>query len=274
MIKVGEQQALMVVKRTDFGVYLGSGEDKVLLPKKYVDDEVEIGDAIDVFVYRDSQDRPVATTKKPLIHLGEVALLKVKQVTKIGAFLDWGLEKDLFLPFKEMTTQVSEGKSYLVALYVDKSARLAATMKVYPYLKMNSTYHTGDEIRGTAYELIDKFGLFVAVDNCFQGLIPKKALYGNIQVGDEVRATISHVHEDGKLELAVRKVSYLEMEEDAAKILKELELRDGILKLGDKSDPEEIKNTLQMSKAAFKRACGRLMKEGLITIGEYAIQKK
>ena len=274
MIRLGEKQGLMVVKKTDFGVYLGTSEDKVLLPKKYVDEETEVGDSIDVFVYRDSSDRLVATTAEPKLTLGHIAALKVKQLTKIGAFLDWGLEKDLLLPFKEMTGTVAEGREYPVALYIDKSSRLAATMKLYPYLRTDSPYHTGDEITGTAYEMIDKFGMFVAVDGCYQGLIPKKAFYGRVEVGDTVHATVSKVNEDGKLELAIRKPAYLELDEDAEKILAEVTRRGGALALGDKSDPEEIKNLLQMSKAAFKRACGHLMKAGRLTIGEQEIRLK
>lgn len=271
MIELGKRQPLMVVNKTEFGVYLGKKDEKVLLPAKFTDEDMEVGDSINVFIYRDSMDRLIATTKEPLITLGEVKSLKVKQITKIGAFLDWGLEKDLLLPFKEQTTPVSEGKNYPVALYIDKSNRLCATMKIYKYLKSNHQYKTGDIVRGTAYEKIDRFGMFVAVDNMYQGLIPKKALFGNISVGDEVKATVSRVHEDGKIELAVRNASYLELDGDGDKIYDMLKHNEGFLPFNDKSDPELIRKEFDMSKAAFKRACGHLLKAGRIEITDKGI---
>lgn len=274
MIEIGRKQPLMVVKRTEFGVYLGTEQDKVLLPSKYVDSDVEVGDSIFVFVYRDSKDRLIATTLEPKITLGQIAKLKVKQVNNIGAFLDWGLEKDLFLPYKEQTVRVKEGMAYPVALYVDKSDRLCATMKLYPYLKTTDSYHTGDMIKGIAYEHIEKFGMFVAVDGIYQGLIPKKALYGRIEIGDEISATVSKVTDDGKIELAVRGPAYLQIDEDGEKILHEIDLNDGFLPINDKSDPELIKEKFEMSKAAFKRACGHLLKQNKIDITENGIRRR
>lgn len=274
MIEIGKKQPLMVVNKTEFGVYLGNEQEKVLLPGKYVDEDVETGDSLTVFVYRDSKDRLIATTLEPLITLGEVRVLKVKQNNKIGSFLDWGLEKDLFLPFKEQTAKVKEGMSYPVALYVDKSGRLCATMKIYHYLKTTDMYHTGDIVKGIAYEHIDKFGMFVAVDCMYQGLIPNKALYGKIEIGDEIKATVSKVREDGKIELSVRGPAYLQLDEDGDRILKELDYNDGFLSLNDKSDPEIIKQKLEMSKAAFKRACGHLLKANKIDITDDGIRRR
>lgn len=274
MIELGKIQPLMVVNKTEFGVYLGRDDEKVLLPAKYVDSDVEEGDSITVFVYRDSMDRLIATTKMPLITLGQVKSLKVKQVTKIGAFLDWGLEKDLLLPFKEQTVKVSEGKSYPVALYIDKSNRLCATMKIYKYLGTGHAYKAGDLVTGTAYEQIERFGMFVAVDDMYQGLIPNKALYGSVTVGDTVKATISKVHADGKIELALRAPSYLALSDDAEKIYEALRLNGGKLPFNDKSDPEDIKKEFDMSKASFKRACGHLLKEGKIQITDSGIIMK
>lgn len=271
MIQLGIRQPLMVVKRTDFGVYLGNEKENVLLPAKFAEG-AEIGDSIDVFVYRDSQDRLISTTNLPYIQLGQIRRLKVKSVTGIGAFMDWGLEKDLFLPFKEQTVRVVEGREYPVALYIDKSNRLCATMKLYHYLKTTDQYNVGDTVRGTAYEYIDKFGIFIAVDNMYQGLIPRKAYFGGIDVGDEITARVSKVLEDGKIELAVRENGVLQMDKDAEILLEELRLRGGILELTDKSDPEDIKKMLHMSKAAFKRACGRLFKERKIQITESCIK--
>lgn len=272
MIELGKVQPLMVVKKTDFGVYLGTEEEKVLLPTKYVDEDVEIGDSLTVFVYRDSKDRLIATTKEPFIRLGEVKTLTVKEVTQIGAFLDWGLEKDLFLPFKEQTSAVSAGKSYPVALYIDKSGRLCATTRIYKYLGVTDAYNTGDTVKGVAYEHIEKFGMFVAVDGLYQGLIPRKALYGKVNVGDEISATVSKVMPDGRLELALRAPAYLQINEDADLIMEALSRNGGKLGINDKSDPQLIKEEFEMSKAAFKRACGHLLKEGLINITDSGIE--
>ena len=272
MIELGKVQPLMVVKKTDFGVYLGTEEERVLLPAKYVDEDVEIGDSLTVFVYRDSKDRLIATTREPLIRLGEVRTLTVKEVTQIGAFMDWGLEKDLFLPFREQTSAVKAGKSYPVALYTDKSGRLCATTKIYKYLGVTDAYKAGDNVKGVAYEHIEKFGMFVAVDGLYQGLIPRKALYGRINVGDEISATVSRVMPDGRLELALRSPAYLQINDDADAIMEELKKNDGRLPINDKSEPELIKERLEMSKAAFKRACGHLLKEGLIRITDSGIE--
>lgn len=272
MIELGKKQALMVVKKTDFGVYLGTEEDKVLLPAKYVDEDIEIGDSISVFVYRDSSDRLIATTLEPLITLGEVKSLKCKAVTKIGAFMDWGLEKDLLLPYSEQSSPAAEGKAYPVALYIDKSNRLCATMRLYKYLKTNHNYKVGDNVKGTAYEKIDRFGMYVAVDDIFQALIPNKALYGHINIGDQISATVSKVHEDGKIELALRAPAYLQINDDAEAILAALNRRDGVLPFTDKAEPELIKAEFEMSKAAFKRACGHLLKEKKIKITQSTIE--
>lgn len=195
MIKLGEIQTLKIVKKVEFGVYLADGgqnmtkepaglregqtgqtADKVLLPARQVPREANIGGEIEVFVYRDSKDRLIATTTRPLITLGQVARLRVVQTGQIGAFLDWGLEKDLLLPFKEQKKRVKEGESCLVALYIDKSGRLCATMNVYHYLRQDSPYRKDDRVTGTVYEISDNFGAFVAVDDIFSGLDRKSVV--------------------------------------------------------------------------------------------------
>ena len=271
MIQLGVRQPLMVVRKTEFGFYLGNEKESVLLPAKYAAD-AQVGDSIEVFVYRDSKARLIATTEQPYLTLGEVKKLKVKSVTSIGAFLDWGLSKDLFLPFKEQTVRVCEGRSYPVALYIDKSDRLCATMKLYPYLATTDAYGVGDMVKGTVYEYIDKFGLFVAVDDRFQGLIPKKAYFGGIDVGDEITARVTRVNPDGKIELAVRNTGIVQMDSDSRTIMEELRLNGGVLNLTDKSDPKDIERALHMSKAAFKRACGHLFKERKIQITDTCIK--
>ena len=276
MIRLGEIQKLQIVKKVDFGVYLGvegEPEEKVLLPKKQVPPEAEIGDELEVFVYRDSKDRLIATTARPGLTLHQVARLRVAQVGKIGAFLDWGLEKDLLLPFKEQTKPVSAGEEWLVALYIDKSDRLCATMNVYPYLKNNSSYKKDDRVTGTVYEISRNFGAFVAVDDQYSGLIPRQELYGEIQVGDTVNARVTAVKEDGKLDLSIREKAYLQIAEDAERVMQVIDSFDGVLPFNDKASPEVIRREMQMSKNEFKRAVGNLLKAGRITITEKAIRR-
>lgn len=275
MIELGKKQKLSIVKKVEFGAYLGSEEEKVLLPIKQVPEGAGIGDELEVFIYKDSKDRLIATTNEPKITLGEIAVLQVADVSKIGAFLNWGLEKDLLLPFKEQTTRVAPGDECLVALYIDKSQRLCATMKVYNYLRKDSPYGKEQDVTGRVYEISDNFGAFVAVDNQYSGLIPKKQLYGeqSLRVGDVVSARVTAVKADGKLDLSVRKKAYLQMDEDAEKLLQIMDSFDGVLPFSDKANPEVIRRETGMSKNEFKRAVGRLYKERRIEIGEKFIRK-
>ncbi len=276
MIRLGEIQTLQVVKKVEFGVYLGDGhnkEERVLLPKKQVPEGTQTGDEMEVFVYRDSKDRLIATTNMPKITLGGVSRLKVAQVGKIGAFLDWGLEKDLLLPFKEQTKRVSAGEECLAALYIDKSNRLCATMNVYPYLDTDSPYGKDDRVTGEVYEISRNFGAFVAVDDRYSALIPKQELYGAVEVGDTVNARVTEVKGDGKLNLSIREKAYLQIGQDAQRILEIIDSFDGALPFNDKASPEVIRRETQMSKNEFKRAVGHLLKAGKITITEKAIRR-
>lgn len=270
--ELGKRRTLMVVKKVDFGVYLGTDEERVLLPKKQVPAGIEIGDPIEVFLYKDSNDRIIATTQMPKIMMGELKVLKVVDTGRIGAFLDWGLPKDLLLPFKEQTAKVSKGDEVLSALYVDKSGRLCATMKVYSRLKTDSGYQKDDEVQGTVYEISKNFGVFVAVDDLYSALIPKREDFANLKVGDKITARVTKVHEDGKLDLSVRKKAFLQMDEDARMLLKKMEMSGGKLPFTDKSDAELIKKEFGLSKNAFKRAVGRLLKEQKIQISEKGIE--
>lgn len=277
MIQLGVIQTLHIAKKVEFGVYLDDGENpdiRVLLPKKQVPEQARTGDDIEVFVYRDSKDRLIATTHMPQLTLHEVARLRVAQVGKVGAFLAWGLEKDLLLPFKEQTKKVSEGEECLAALYIDKSDRLCATMNVYPYLSTQSPYAKDDRVSGTVYEISDNFGAFVAVDDQYSGLIPKRELYGTVRIGDRIQARVTEVKEDGKLNLSIREKAYLQMEKDAVRVLEIIESFDGALPFTDKASPEVIRRETQMSKNEFKRAVGHLLKEGRIEITERAIRIK
>ena len=201
-------------------------------------------------------------------------MLKVVQVGKIGAFLDWGLEKDLLLPFRQQTRRVREGDQVQAALYIDKSSRLCATMNVYEYLETQSPYQKEDRVRGTVYEISREFGAFVAVDNRYSGLIPRKDFHGDASIGDVVEARVTAVHEDGKLDLSIREKAYLQMDQDAQTVLKVIDEFDGVLPFNDKASPEVIERELKLSKNAFKRAVGRLLKEGKIEITERSIRRK
>lgn len=277
MILLGKKQELRIIKKVDFGVYLAEKEgdaDKVLLPGKQVPEGAGPGDSLEVFVYKDSKDRLISTTREPKVELGGIAVLRVTEVTKIGAFLDWGLEKELLLPFREQTRRVSAGEEVLIALYEDKSSRLCATMNVYKYLETDAPYKAEDRVTGTIYEISREFGAFVAVDNRYSGLIPKKEFHGNGKIGDRVEARVTAVKEDGKLDLSIREKAYIQMDEDAEYVLKVLDEYDGVLPFNDKVSPEIIERELHLSKNAFKRAVGRLLKEGKIEITEKRILRK
>ena len=203
-MKLGEKQVLTVVKIVDFGVYLGNDEERVLLPKKQVPQGIEVGDPIEVFLYKDSSDRMIATTNEPKLTIGKTAVLEVTDVGRIGAFLDWGLEKELLLPFKEQTERVEKGDRCLVSLYIDKSGRLCATMKVYQLLRTDSPYKKDDMVSGTVYELSRDFGVFVAVDDQYSAMIPKREVYGKMYIGQRIEARVTAVKPDGKLDLSIR----------------------------------------------------------------------
>lgn len=268
---LGKKQALAVVKKTEFGVYLGTEEERVLLPRKQVPEGTQVGDEIGVFLYRDSKDRLIATTNEPKIQLGEVKLLQVKDTGAIGAFLDWGLEKDLFLPFKQQTAKVKKGDQCLVSLYVDKSGRLCATMKVYDKLEKKSPYKKDDRVTGIIYEKSLNFGLFVAVDDRYCALIPKREASGRYKVGDRIEARVTDVKPDGKLDLSLREKAFIQMDRDAEAVMEKIIANGGELPFTDKADPELIRAEFGFGKNAFKRAVGRLLKEGKIEIREKSI---
>ena len=275
-MELGKKQKLVVVKTVDFGVYLGdrqdAGEtDRVLLPGKEVPEGTGEGDMMEVFLCKDSSDRLIATTRTPGLMINQVGFLKVAQVTKIGAFLDWGLEKDLFLPYKEQTKKVHEGEEVLVSLYIDKSSRLCATMKVYHYLKTNSPYIVGDMVTGVVYEQSDNFGVFVAVDGQYSGLIPKQEAQGNYKVGEELTFRVTQVREDGKLNLSAKQKAHIQLHEDAQSVYEIIQDFEGVLPFDDKASPEIIQREFGLSKNAFKRAVGHLLKEEKIELKNHKI---
>lgn len=273
MIQIGKKQCLNIVSRTDFGVYLGTKEEKVLLPVKQVPAYVEIGDALTVFVYRDSQDRLIATTNTPKIELDRIAKLKVAQISQIGAFLDWGLEKDLFLPFKEQTYKVKPGDECLVVLYVDKSSRLCASMRrVYNYLVPADCYEKDSQVSGTVIEINPDYGAYVAIDDKYYGMIPNNELFSKVNIGDRIEGRVVKVRDDGKLMIGLRKKAYLQMDDDSQFVLDEIKKRGGRLPFNDKASPELIRSQFNMSKNEFKRAVGRLFKERKIVINPDSIE--
>ncbi|MCR4649285.1 MAG: S1 RNA-binding domain-containing protein [Lachnospiraceae bacterium] len=277
MFEIGRRQNLTAVKTVDFGVYFseeGNREERVLLPKKEVPKDLQIGDKLDLFLYKDSSDRLIATTRIPKTAVGEIALLSVSSVTKIGAFLNWGLEKDLFLPFKEQTKKVEVGEEVLVRAYTDKSDRLCASMKLYKYLATDSDYQKDDWVNARVYEISDNFGAFCAVDDKYSALVPKKELTRELRVNDTFEARVTGVLDDGRLNLALRDKAYMTIDKDADYVMYVINSYDGVLPFNDKVSPEIIKRECNMSKNQFKRAVGHLLKQGLIEIDEKVIYIK
>ncbi|MBR1773070.1 MAG: RNA-binding protein [Eubacterium sp.] len=302
-MKLGEWNILRIDRIKDVGAYLTDGKGlectwkrsesakapeeimDVLLPTRQIPEGLEIGDNVEVFLYRDSEDRIIATTHTPLIRLGEIKKLKVKSVSDIGAFLDWGLSRDLFLPFKEQIVKVQQEKSYLVKLYIDKTGRLAASMKIASVLKPNDTFKKGDHVKGIVYNVKKDFGVFVALYNkaifgetgedvtedaviTYTGLIHSSEVFENLYVGDEVTCRVVKAREDGKLDLAMRDEIPLQMEKDAEMVLDIIKSYGGKLPFNDKADAALIKKEFGLSKNAFKRAVGRLYKNKLIEIND------
>ncbi len=277
MFRLGEKQTLTVVKMVEFGIYLAesqNSQERVLLPRKQVPEGTKLHDSLEVFLYKDSKDRLIATTNTPALTLGQFAVLKVSQTGKIGAFLDWGLEKDLFLPYKEQLARVHEGDEVLVTLYIDKSSRLCASMRgLYHLLETGAPYEKDDIVKGRVYEFSDNFGAFVAVDDRYSALIPSHEDHTKLHIGQIIEAKVTNVKPDGKLDLTLRDRAYLQMDKDAERILAIIDEYAGVLPFTDKASPEIIMRETQLSKAAFKRAVGRLYKERKIVITENGIRR-
>ena len=272
MIEVGKMQELVIQRITKPGAYLNTAEKDdvdILLPTKEIPSNSKPGDKISVFVYRDSEDRLISTVRKPYAQVGQVVHLKVKSNTKIGAFMDIGLERDILMPFSETIGSVEVGKNYLVRVYVDKTDRLAASMMIRNSLKDNSPYKKDDIVIGTIYSINREHGIFVAVDEKFDAMIPKEEIKGIFDLGETIEARVKNVNDDGKLVLSLREKAYRQMNEDSEIILDILEDNGGMIGIGDKSSPEDIKEITGLTKSAFKRAVGKLYKEGDIVPGPY-----
>ena len=277
MIELGSIQNLIIKRFTTVGAFLNTEEEideDILLPKSQIPEEAKEGDRIDVFIYKDSKDRLISTTKLPKIEVGKLAHLMVVSTTKIGSFLDFGLERDLFLPFAETTGSVEKGKTYLVGMYIDKSNRLSATMLIKDMLRSDPPYKENDLVEGTIYSINKDIGAFVAVEDKYDGLIPKKELLGIYEVGGSIEVRVSRVLEDGKLDLSLRDRSYIQMDTDSKVIVDKLKKNKGKLPLNDKSSPDKIKAELAMTKSGFKRAVGKLLKEEMIEFTNDGIKLK
>lgn len=274
-MKLGEKQQLVAKRFTANGMYFADESMKeVLLPKAEVENSLNIGDIRELFIYKDSEDRLIATLKEPLIKLGKLAKLRTVQVTKIGAFLDWGLAKDLFLPFKEQTTLVAKNQSYLVSLYIDKSDRLCATMKIYKYLKLNKSYKVGMIVDATVYSIDDEKGALLALEDKYFGFIAKQEIIGKLEIGDTIKVRIVYKRQDGKFNVSMRRPIHEKIVDDARLLLKMMNEWGGELIVTEKDSPEKIRRVCSMSKAEFKRAVGKLLKEDKVVISDDVIKLK
>ncbi len=273
MINVGKYNELEVVRHVDFGSYLRAGDIEVLMPKKWVPKNVQIGDIIEAFVYRDSEDRLIATTIEPFAKSDEFAFLEVKQVTSIGAFMDWGMEKDLLVPFSEQPFKMQEGRSYVVFVYTDeKTDRIVASAKLNRYIiKEDIELENNDIVDLLVYSESD-LGYNAIINNLYTGLIYKTEVYDNIRVGDRMKGYVKQIRPDNKIDLTLQKSGYELVDDVKWRLLSILKEKNGFLALSDNSSPEEIKNALQISKKAFKKAVGALYKERLVTITEKGIK--
>ena len=283
-IRIGKTQKLTVVRETEHGVYLGAGgEESVLLPKNQVPEGTAAGQEMEVFVYRDSEDRPVATVRHPAAEVGEFAYLTVKNVSVFGAFLDWGLEKDLFMPYREMEESVRAKDAVMVYLYLDKSGRISATTRIYGKLSAaeKGAFRKEDAFTGAVYRINKEVGVFAAVcpkgetltpgkgyEKCYFGLIPPSEVYKRFRLGEALQGRIVRVREDGKLDLALRKRDFEQLDADGELILRKMEEYGGTLPFSENASPELIKRELKLSKSAFKKALGHLYKKRKVRIGE------
>lgn len=270
MIKVGKRQKLIINNFASVGAYLYAGtdddKDNILLPNNELEGrDLNVGDEVEVLIYRDSEDRLIATFRKVEAVVGTLAKLEVRDINpRIGAFLDWGLNKDLLLPNSQQETRVEIGKKYLVGLYEDSKGRISATMKIYKFLLPSKDIEKNDVVNATVYRINDEVGTFVAVEDRYFGLIPKSESYTKFQIGDEVSLRVMRVREDGKIDLSPRMLLSKQMKDDADIILEKMQILKHNFKFNDDSSAEDIKDYFGFSKKAFKRAIGSLLKREVI----------
>ncbi len=272
---LGKTNRLVMKRRVDFGVYLDGKEwGDILLPKRYVPATADIGSSIDVFLYLDSEDQLIATTERPLIKVGEVAQMRVVAVTKVGAFLNWGLKKDLLVPFAEQAVPMQQDYSYLVYCFVDKSNRIVASSKLDKFIgKTTPQLKAGDEVSIVVAEPTD-LGFKVVVNNEHWGLLYKDQVFKQLRRGYQCKAYVNKLRSDGKIDLLLDKPGYGKTLDLTGQILQKLSDNDGVLLLSDKSSPEAIYALFGVSKKVYKQAIGALFKEGKIVISETKIELK
>ena len=267
MVKTGAYNELEVLKRLDFGIYLGEDNVEILMPTKWIPAGTKIGDKLNVFVFRDSDDRLIATTIKPFAIANTFAFLEVKQVNNIGAFMEWGMDKDLLVPFREQSSRMDPGKSYVVFVYLDEqSDRIVASAKLSKFIEQQEIdLREGDVVDLLIYAETD-LGYNAIVNNLYSGLIYKNEIYEAIRIGDQIKGFVKHIREDNKIDLSLQKSGFELVDDVKWRILKLMKAENGFLPLNDNSTPEEIKAKLQISKKAFKKAVGALYKERLVKL--------
>jgi predicted RNA-binding protein (virulence factor B family) len=273
MLQIGVYHTLKIDRETKVGLFLVNETDDVLLPNKYVPNDFTIGDDLTVFVYLDHEERPVATTLKPFISLNSFAVLKVSYINKFGAFLNWGMEKDLFAPFKEQARPMEKDKRYIVTMYLDKqTGRLAASSKINQFLdKEPLDVEVGQEV-DLMVSHITEIGINVIINGKFRGLAYQNEVFETVSPGYKTKGYIKTIRPDGKIDVSFQKQGFEAIDDSSQQVLEALKQNDGVLKLNDNSHPEEIKSVLKMSKKTFKKAIGSLYKQKLIDINNEGIQ--
>jgi len=279
MINIGDINSLKVVRRAEFGYYLGAETDNtsddILLPmKSTVGRALKIDDEVEAFIYRDSSDRLIATLKRPLAKVGDLAYLKVVDMTPIGSFVEIGLERDILVPFKEENYSLETGKKYLFYVYLDKTGRLAATTFIDQYLYETDSFNIDDEVEGTVYGIQTNGTLMIAIDDIYRAVILRNENYAKVIPGDRLKVRVKKYYEDGKMDVTARKPRLEERDVVEEQILEYLNKCDGSMPYNDKSSPDDIKKVFQTSKNAFKRALGGLMKSDLIVQDEEGTKLK
>ncbi len=273
MLQIGVYHTLKIDRETKVGLFLVNETDDVLLPNKYVPNDFTIGDDLTVFVYLDHEERPVATTLKPLITLNSFAVLKVNYINTFGAFLNWGMEKDLFVPFKEQARPMEKDKRYIVTMYLDKqTGRLAASSKINQFLdKEPFDIEVGQEV-DLMVSHITEIGINVIINGKFRGLAYQNEVFETVSPGYKTKGYIKTIRTDGKIDVSFQKQGFEAIDDSSQQVLEALKQNDGVLRLNDNSHPEEIKSVLKMSKKTFKKAIGSLYKQKLIDINNEGIQ--
>lgn len=284
-MKLGKIQKLIVQRKSSFGLFLCDIPEKpsaadgwdvkeksVLLPNRYVTETMGIGSEVEVFILRDSEDRLVATTRRPFLEVGDLAVLSVADITKVGAFLHWGLEKDLFLPYDEQTRHIKRGDAVLVLAYVDRSGRISATMRTNRAFQRPKNLRENDRVQGVVYATHPEIGVFVLVEGQYNGRIAPNQQIGALRPGQEVTARVQGIKPDGKIDLSMQSRAHEVLDQDAGEIARMLRANGNYLRVNDHSSPEEIRRLFGMSKAQFKRAVGRLLKKRQIRFEEGGIR--